>query len=262
VPKGRQLNAQSSHHRDDSRSRGSASPECRELNGDFPRPEGWVLAIPAASLADELVRPAIQRTAYTHTKEWSRRHGSQRGCSHPASHRGSGTSAMNQLDDEEVLAELYRRYRQPLHRFVLGLTAGDQHLADDIVQETMFRAWRNASRLEMDCAVMPWLATVARRLVIDQRRRRSTRPEEVGALIDELPTADESEGILRCIVLAEALQDLTPAHRDALIETFIRNRTVKEAAEILHVPPGTVKSRIYYALRALRLIFEERGIEA
>jgi RNA polymerase sigma factor (sigma-70 family) len=169
---------------------------------------------------------------------------------------------MNQLDDEEVLAELYRRYRQPLHRFVLGLTAGDQHLADDIVQETMFRAWRNASRLEMDCAVMPWLATVARRLVIDQRRRRSTRPEEVGALIDELPTADESEGILRRIVLAEALQDLTPAHRDALIETFIRNRTVKEAAEILHVPPGTVKSRIYYALRALRLIFEERGIEA
>ena len=66
-------------------------------------------------------------------------------------------------DDDAVLTELYRQYRGPLLSFVLRLTAGDRQRAEDVVQETMVRAWRQAGRLDLtEPSLMPWLATVAR----------------------------------------------------------------------------------------------------
>ena len=64
------------------------------------------------------------------------------------------------------------------------------------------------------------------------------------------------------MVITQALQALSPAHRQILNETILRDRTVNEAAEILGIPVGTVKSRVYYALRALRVAFDERGVSA
>ena len=60
--------------------------------------------------------------------------------------------------------------------------------------------------------------------------------------------------------VAECLSALSPDHRAVLLETYYRDRSVAEAAEILGIPQGTVKSRTYYALRALRLALEERGL--
>jgi RNA polymerase sigma-70 factor, ECF subfamily len=71
---------------------------------------------------------------------------------------------------------------------------------------------------------------------------------------------DGSEGILGQVVIAEALNSLSRAHREVLTETIMRNRTVNEAAVVLGVPVGTVKTRVYYALRALRIVLEERGV--
>ncbi len=77
-------------------------------------------------------------------------------------------------DDDALVAELYRRYRVPLMSYVLRLTAGDRQQAEDVVQETMLRAWRQAGKLDLtEPSLMPWLATVARRIVIDDKRRRS-----------------------------------------------------------------------------------------
>jgi RNA polymerase sigma-70 factor, ECF subfamily len=61
-------------------------------------------------------------------------------------------------------------------------------------------------------------------------------------------------------VVAEALGSLSRAHREVLTETVMRNRTVNEAADILGLPPATIKIRIYYALHALRILLEERGV--
>jgi RNA polymerase sigma-70 factor, ECF subfamily len=110
---------------------------------------------------------------------------------------------------------------------------------------------------------MPWLATVARRVVIDLWRRRDVRPPEVGeGALEDQSTPDETDAVLYCVAVAEAMRALSPAHREALTETVLRDRTVNEAAEVLDIPVGTVKSRVYYALRALRLVFEERGLTA
>jgi RNA polymerase sigma-70 factor (ECF subfamily) len=97
--------------------------------------------------------------------------------------------------------------------------------------------------------------------VIDNRRQREVRPPEVGdGPLENLPMADEMDGLLRKVVVTEALAALSPAHRQALTETVLRDRTVNQAAEYLGIPVGTVKSRVYYALRALRVALEERGV--
>ncbi|MBW8486272.1 sigma-70 family RNA polymerase sigma factor [Actinomadura parmotrematis] len=159
---------------------------------------------------------------------------------------------------------LYRRYHRPLLAFVLRLTGGDRPWAEDVVQETMIRAWRGADRLDADAAsLMPWLATVARRVVIDDRRRRSARPAEVGGgPVERAAAEDRFDGVLGRVVVADALRALSPAHRRVLVETVLRDRTVDQAAAVLGVPVGTVKSRVYYALRAMRVALEERGVSA
>ncbi|MEV4106214.1 sigma-70 family RNA polymerase sigma factor [Nonomuraea sp. NPDC049695] len=167
-------------------------------------------------------------------------------------------------NDEAAVSALYREYHRPLLAFVIRLTAGDRQWAEDVVQETMIRAWRSAEQLDPESvSLMPWLATVARRIVIDDRRRRDARPQESGdGPLASLPVPDEMEGLLHQVVVSEALKALSPAHREILNETILRDRSVNDAAEALGIPVGTVKSRVYYAVRALRIALEERGVTA
>jgi RNA polymerase sigma factor (sigma-70 family) len=79
-------------------------------------------------------------------------------------------------------------------------------------------------------------------------------------MLENSPAADTMEDLLRKMVVAEALQSLSPAHREVLNETILRDRTVNQAAEVLGIPVGTVKSRVYYALKALRVVLAERGV--
>ena len=74
------------------------------------------------------------------------------------------------------------------------------------------------------------------------------------------PAADRPETDRRDTLLVEALSCLSRPHREVLAETIMRNRSVNEAADILGIPLGTVKTRVYYALRALRIVLEERGV--
>ncbi|WP_018658394.1 sigma-70 family RNA polymerase sigma factor [Actinomadura flavalba] len=167
------------------------------------------------------------------------------------------------VDADAVVAALYRDHGGTLLTFVLRLTGGDRPWAEDVVQETMIRAWRSAARLDPAASPMPWLATVARRIVIDDRRRRAVRPAESGDTPLEQfaarEAAQELDALLGRVVLDEALASLSAAHRSILTETVVRDRTVNQAAAALGIPVGTAKSRVYYALRALRAALEDRG---
>jgi RNA polymerase sigma-70 factor (ECF subfamily) len=110
--------------------------------------------------------------------------------------------------------------------------------------------------------VRPWLFTTARHLAIDVHRARSARPPEAGGDLPELP-AENSDGFdaaLTSAIVIDALRTLTPEHRAVLIDSFYRGRTAAEIAVERGLPAGTARSRVYYAMRALRLALQERGV--
>jgi RNA polymerase sigma-70 factor (ECF subfamily) len=163
---------------------------------------------------------------------------------------------------DELLRTLYAEHAGPLLGYVLKLTDGDRQRAEDVVQETLLRAWRHPESLDPSRgSLRPWLWTVARNIVVDAARARRARPFEVAE--DALAAVSVDDQIDRALLsweVAEALGTLSADHRAVLVETYYRGRTVAEAADALGIPTGTVKSRAFYALRALRLAFEERGI--
>lgn len=145
---------------------------------------------------------------------------------------------------------------------MLHLVGGDRQRAEDVVQETLVRAWQHADRLDVGAgSVRPWLVTVARRIVIDGHRRAVARPPETDAApLELLPAEDELDRALRMMAITDALGALTEAHREVIVETYLKGRTVAEVAAELGIPDGTVKSRVFYALRSLKIALEERGV--
>jgi RNA polymerase sigma-70 factor, ECF subfamily len=164
--------------------------------------------------------------------------------------------------DERALRRLWDEQAGPLLAYVLRLTGGDRPRAEDVVQETLVAAWRHPEALDPARGpIRPWLLTVARRLVIDQHRARQARPTEVSDEgLAEIGADDGVDAALNRWLISDALATLTPEHREALVHTYYAGRTVSEAAVVLGIPPGTVKSRVFYALRAMRLALEERGV--
>jgi RNA polymerase sigma-70 factor (ECF subfamily) len=161
--------------------------------------------------------------------------------------------------EEELLRALYTEHGSALTGYVTRIT-GDRQRAEDIVQETILRAWRKAGSLDGGTASLrSWLFTVAHNLAIDEHRARASRAEDTTADVADVPVVGQLDRALETWQITEALATLSRDHREALVETFFRGRSVAEAAEVLGVVPGTVKSRTYYALRSLRAALEERG---
>jgi RNA polymerase sigma-70 factor (ECF subfamily) len=154
-----------------------------------------------------------------------------------------------------TISELCRDNEAALLRYAARLTSGDWQQAQDVTQEAMVAAWRHSERLLAEpAAVRPWLFTVVRNLVIDRVRRQRRRPAEVGpaALEGIAEPHDPIDKLLTAHVVRDALATLSQDHREVLMLLYYQGRSVAEAAQELGIPAGTVKSRSYYALRALR----------
>ncbi|GLY93141.1 sigma-70 family RNA polymerase sigma factor [Actinoplanes sp. NBRC 103695] len=167
---------------------------------------------------------------------------------------------MTHENPESRMARVHATHAAPLLRFLLSLTRNERHTAEDLVQETMVRAWQHLDALPVEEEnARRWLFTVARRIAIDAARMRQVRPAEV-SLLEAIDLATEDQTTNNALAnhsMQEAFTALTDSHRTILAELYLRGASADEAAARLGVPVGTVKSRAYYALRSLRSALDE-----
>ena len=186
----------------------------------------------------------------------------------------SGTDAAERLAAEEAdlvariaagdvgspVAELYRRYGKRLYRFGVQ-HLGNEGLAEEMVQETFVRLWRTAGRFDAGKATVgTYLYVIARSVAADIRKRPSSRP--LMPAEDDVPIPDSVDQILDSLIVREALEALGPAHADVIRLAHDDGLTQPQIAERLGLPLGTVKTRTFHGMRALRTALTERGFHA
>lgn len=182
-------------------------------------------------------------------------------CRSHASHEPAGV----RLASEEGIRSAYTAHSAELYRFALGKLA-DEGRASDTVQEVFLRAWRAANRFDPEIATLRvWLFTIARNVVIDEIRRHANRPVsllESTRLAAVAPAiADGAEQIVISGLVTDTLNRLSAEHRMALVETYLYERPYTEVARRRGIPVGTLRSRVFYGLRASRLLLHSVGAQ-
>jgi RNA polymerase sigma-70 factor (ECF subfamily) len=162
----------------------------------------------------------------------------------------------------DLLRSIHDEHAPALLRYVLRLTRGDREFSEDVVQESLLRLWQKPSILttQTNESARAWLHTVAKNLVIDDRRSSRYKRELQTETVPEQRAPDILGPAIDQWILTEALRSLSPEHRTVLIRVHYLGQTAVEIARHEQIPPGTVKSRLHYALRALRIALEERGV--
>jgi RNA polymerase sigma-70 factor, ECF subfamily len=166
-------------------------------------------------------------------------------------------------DADAAVRQLYLLHSKALHGYVQRFCP-DRTSADDIVQETFIRAWRHLPQLSADDRpIRPWLYRVARNLLTDADRAARSRPITAAAQPAEDARDDARlDQVLDRQLVSDALQHLSPAHRTVLVETFYHGGTLATVASQLGIPHGTARSRLHYALHALRQQLQDQHAAA
>jgi RNA polymerase sigma-70 factor (ECF subfamily) len=135
----------------------------------------------------------------------------------------------------------------------------DRGLAEEAVQETFLRAWKARRRFDPSFGTTRgWLFAIERHVVIDLARARTRRPTD--PLLSDLTDLDDhAERVVVSWQVEEAIRRLRPEQRRVLIEVYYRGRKSSEVARALAIPEGTVRSRLFYALKGLRLMLDDMG---
>ena len=171
------------------------------------------------------------------------------------------TSAANA--EEALMKALYDEHAGALWRYAMRLT-GDASRAEDVVQETLLRAWQHPEVIgDTERPARAWLFTVARNMIIDERRSPKFRNvvgsiDEAGAPEQSAP--DEVDSALDRLLIADAMAQMSPEHRAVVERSYYRGWSTAQIAADLDIAEGTVKSRLHYAVRALRLTLQEMGV--
>ncbi|MFF3515790.1 sigma-70 family RNA polymerase sigma factor [Streptomyces sp. NPDC002573] len=175
---------------------------------------------------------------------------------HESSPKQMGKELENDIRaDDSFLGDLYVNHSAMLLRYAMKVGRTNRESAEDVVQETFFRAWKNAPKLRVQQqSARAWLLRVARNIIIDGHRAQSARPDESElVLVEALPPApDEVDSIVLARAMLHALAELSPEHREVIVRLHCLDHSVAETARAIGVPTGTVKSRNHYALRVLR----------
>ena len=159
-----------------------------------------------------------------------------------------------------ALAELDRRYRPKVQAWVLRRHA-DADLADEVAIGTLRRLWQQRHRFDPERgSAAAWVFVLARTTCADLLRARRRNPVPVARIHETPPAQCQADQIVATAVVVQLLERLSPDHREVICLAFIDGLTRSEIAARLGLPLGTVKTRAFYGMRALRLAAEELGL--
>jgi RNA polymerase sigma-70 factor (ECF subfamily) len=155
--------------------------------------------------------------------------------------------------ESAALAELYRRWSTPLHRFLVRATSGRD--AEDLQQETWLRVVRAADRFDPGRRFSTWLFQIALNLTRDWRRRPPPEPADPTTL--EMPGTDARPATDAGLDAERLLAALPAPQREAVVLRYCQDLSEDEVAAILGCPRGTVKSRLHHAMKKLVSLVRE-----
>jgi RNA polymerase sigma-70 factor (ECF subfamily) len=164
-----------------------------------------------------------------------------------------------QSGDLGAFEEFFNTYKRPVYTTALAITR-DPFLAEEILQDCFVKAYRVRDRLRTDVSPLPWLQRVTTNLCYSRIARRRAIMEPLTTLITNV-VADltsrpeqvaESREIIE--VLQRGIDALPPKQQTAVILYYLHGYSLAEAAEIAECNVGTMKSRLHYALKALRAL--------
>jgi RNA polymerase sigma-70 factor (ECF subfamily) len=167
--------------------------------------------------------------------------------------------------DRRALQALYVRHNVRIFRFVLRLS-GDSSLAEDIVADVFLEVWRQADGFKAKSRVSTWILAIARHKALSVLRRRSDEQLDERAATSIVDPADDSEAMLcrhdRSAIVRKCLSQLSAIHREVLDLVYYHEKSVQEVAQIVGVPVGTVKTRMFYARQRMENLLAAAGVDA
>lgn len=165
--------------------------------------------------------------------------------------------------DRRSLEQLYARHNEPVYHFIVRLT-GDASLAEEIVSDVFVAVWRGAGGFEARSRVSTWLLAIARNKAVEARRRRTEAQLDdaaAEAIVDDAASPEtESQTVSRNAFIRRCLARLSPGHRELIDLVYYHGKTVAETAQIVGIPPGTVKSRMTTARCQLAKLLKGAGL--
>jgi RNA polymerase sigma factor (sigma-70 family) len=167
-----------------------------------------------------------------------------------------------QLGERSAFDELTERWHPPLWKYVRRL-AGEDDAAKDVAQDVWLRVLRGIGRLRDGSRLRPWLFGIARRALMDRLRHQYAAPAGSDIDVAELAADQAVDSFEEEIATMEhELARLPATEREVLTLFYLRELSLAEVAEVLNVPVGTVKSRLFRARRVLRRGLDSEGTRA
>jgi len=164
-----------------------------------------------------------------------------------------------QLGERPAFDELVGRWHRPLHNYVGGLTQ-DNDAAGDVLQDTWVRVLRGIDRLRDGTRLRPWLFGIARRAAMDRLRQRYSTPVDLSADMEEVEAISRDDFLTEQLdVMEDELARLPIVERDVLTLFYLQELSLADVADVLGIPVGTVKSRLFRARQLLRRAIEKEA---
>jgi RNA polymerase sigma factor (sigma-70 family) len=164
-----------------------------------------------------------------------------------------------QLGERPAFDELIERWHQPIWKYIRRLT-GDDEAAHDVTQEVWLRVLRRVAQLRDGSKLRPWLFGIARRTMMDRLRSQYATPAAADVDLDGLAAGNDWETLEEDLAaMQEELARLPVTEREILTLFYLQELSLAEVAQVVGVPAGTVKSRLFRARRLLRRELESKG---